>query len=134
LSVCSLSSCPPHVPGPLFLPIASISSINIIAGAIFLAFSNRSLTLEAPTQTNISTNSEPEILKKGTSDSPATARANIVFPVPGGPTNNTPFGILAPRFLNFFGFFKNSTTSANSSFSSSAQATSLNKTFSLSLS
>jgi hypothetical protein len=106
----------------------------MIAGAIFLAFSNKSLTLEAPTQTNISTNSEPDILKNGTSDSPATALANIVFPVPGGPTNKTPLGILAPRFLNFLGFLRNSTTSANSSFSSSAQATSLNITFSLSLS
>jgi hypothetical protein len=106
----------------------------MIAGAIFLAFSNKSLTLEAPTQTNISTNSEPEILKNGTLDSQATALANIVFPVPGGQTKRTPLGIFAHKFLNFLGFFKNSTTSANSSFSSSAQATSLNKTFSLSLS
>jgi hypothetical protein len=107
LSVCSLSSCPPPEPGHLFFPIASISSIKIIAGDIFLAFSNKSLTLEAPTQTNISTNSEPEILKNGTFDSPATALANIVFPVPGGPTSKTPLGIFAQRFLNFLGFFKN---------------------------
>jgi hypothetical protein len=106
----------------------------MIAGAIFLAFSNKSLTLDAPTQTNISTNSEPEILKKGTFDSQATALANIVFPVPGGPTNSVPLGILAHKSLNFFGFFKNCTTSASSSFSSSAPATSLNKTLSLSLS
>ena len=43
---------------------------------------------------------KPEILKKGTPASPATARANSVLPVPGGPYNNTPLGILAPRALN----------------------------------
>lgn len=43
----------------LFFPIASISSINIIEGELFLAYSNKSLTLEAPKPTNISTNSEP---------------------------------------------------------------------------
>ena len=40
----------------------------------------------APTPTNISTNSEPEMLKNGTPASPATARAISVLPVPGGPT------------------------------------------------
>jgi hypothetical protein len=61
--------------------------------------------------------------KKGTFDSPATARARRVFQVPGGPCNNIPLGILAPRFLYFEGFFKKSTTSFKSSFSSSAHAT-----------
>ena len=46
--------------------------------------------------TNISTNSEPEIEKKGTFDSPATALASIVLPVPGGPTSKMPLGIEAP--------------------------------------
>jgi hypothetical protein len=87
--------------------MASISSIKIIAGAIFLAFSNKSLTLDAQTHTNISTNSEPEILKKGTSLSHATALANIVLPVPGGPTNNVHLGILAHISLNFLGFLRN---------------------------
>ena len=72
-NVCSLSSCPPPRPAPLFLPTASISSMNIIAGAFFLACSNKSLTLEAPTPTNISTKSEPLIVKNGTPASPATA-------------------------------------------------------------
>ncbi len=40
---------------------ASISSIKIIAGAFCLACAKRSRTLEAPTPTNISTNSDPEI-------------------------------------------------------------------------
>ena len=51
-----------------------------------------SLTLDAPTPTNISTKSEPEIVKNGTPASPAIALASRVFPVPGGPTNKTPFG------------------------------------------
>ena len=67
-------------------------------GEFFLACSKRSLTLAAPTPTNISTNSDPLILKKGTLASPATAFASNVLPVPGGPTSNTPFGILPPSF------------------------------------
>jgi hypothetical protein len=81
--------------------------MKIIAGAIFFALANKSLTLDAHTHTNISTNSEPEILKNGTFDSQATALASIVLPVPGGPTNNVHLGILAQISLNFLGFFKN---------------------------
>ena len=132
-SVCSLSSCPPPSPAPLWRPTASISSINTIHGAFFFASSNKSLSLEAPTPTNISTKSEPLIMKNGTPASPATAFAKSVFPVPGCPTNKTPFGILAPISANFLGFFKNSTISSNSSFSSSTPATSLNVTFVLSV-
>ena len=90
--------------------------MKIIAGAFFLAFINKSLTLEAPTPTNISTNSDPEIEKNGAFASPATARANKVLPVPGFPTSNTPVGIFAPNDSYFLGFFKKSTTSFKSSF------------------
>ena len=128
-NVCSLSSCPPPKPAPLWRPTASISSMKIIHGAFLFACSNKSLTLEAPTPTNISTKSEPLIIKKGTPASPATAFASNVLPVPGCPTSNTPFGILAPISVNFFGAFKNSTISCNSSFSSSTPATSLKVTF-----
>ena len=62
------------------------------------ACSNKSLTREAPTPTNISTKSAPLILKNGTLASPAIALANKVFPVPGGPTNRTPLGIFPPSF------------------------------------
>ena len=48
--------------------------------------------------TNISTNSEPEIEKKGTLDSPAT-----VLPVPGGPTRRMPLGMEAPISSYFLG-------------------------------
>ena len=88
-----------------------------------MASSKRSLTLLAPTPTNISTKSEPDIVKKGTPASPATAFAKRVFPVPGGPTNIIPLGILAPSLVYFPGSFKKSTTSASSSFSSSSPAT-----------
>ncbi len=103
LSVCSLSSCPPPSPANLCLPTASISSINtiqplpIVFVALF-ACSKRSLTLDAPTPTNISTKSEPDILKNGTPASPATAFARSVLPVPGAPIRRTPLGIRPPSF------------------------------------
>ena len=40
---------------------------------------------------------------------------SMVLPVPGGPTNSTPFGIRAPMSRNFLGIFKKSTISINSS-------------------
>ncbi len=83
--------------------MASISSINTIHGAFSFACPKRSRTLEAPIPTNISTNSDPDIEKNGTFDSPATAFASIVLPVPGGPTRRTPFGIDAPTSVYFFG-------------------------------
>ena len=84
-------------------------------GAFASACWNRSRMRAAPTPTNISTNSEPLRLKNGTCASPATARASSVLPVPGGPTSSTPFGIRPPRFVYFFGFFRNSTISFSSS-------------------
>jgi hypothetical protein len=90
---------------------------------------NKSLTLEAPTPTNISTKSEPDNEKKGTLASPATALASKVFPVPGSPTNNAPFGILPPSLVYFVGFFKKSTISLTSSLAPSSPATSLKVTF-----
>ena len=102
--------------------------MNTMAGAFFLASENRSRTRLAPTPTNISTKSEPEMVKKGTPASPATARASRVLPVPGGPTSRMPVGIFAPTRVNFLGFFRNCTISCSSSFSSSAPATSLKVT------
>ncbi len=76
--------------------MASISSMKMMSGALAFACSNRSRTREAPTPTNISTNSDPLIEKKGTPASPAVALASSVLPVPGGPTSSTPLGSLAP--------------------------------------
>ena len=84
-SVCSRSSLPPPSPAPRWRPTASISSTKMMQGAFCLACANRSRTREAPTPTNISTKSDPEIEKNGTPASPATALASSVLPVPGGP-------------------------------------------------
>ena len=124
LRVCSRSSCPPPSPAPRCRPTASISSTKTMQGALRFAWSNRSRTREAPTPTNISTNSLPLMEKKGTPASPATARARRVLPVPGGPTRRTPFGILAPSERKRSGNFRNSTTSWSSSLASSTPATS----------
>ncbi|KKU43264.1 MAG: hypothetical protein UX59_C0024G0020 [Microgenomates group bacterium GW2011_GWA1_46_7] len=104
-----------------------------MAGAAFLAVSNKSRTRDAPTPTNISINSLPAIEKNETPASPATALAIKVFPTPAGPTSNTPLGVRAPTFLYFSGFFKKSTTSTSSALASSTPATSSNLTFCLPL-
>jgi hypothetical protein len=70
--------------------------MNIMQGEFFLAVANKSLTLEAPTPTNISINSAAEIEMKGTPASPATAFARSVLPVPGSPYKTTPLGGLIP--------------------------------------
>mmetsp|Transcript_30131 Transcript_30131/g.37232 ORF Transcript_30131/g.37232 Transcript_30131/m.37232 type:complete len:234 (-) Transcript_30131:340-1041(-) len=129
LSVCSRSSLPPPpmpppAPPARAPPIASISSINTMQGAFFLAWEKRSRTREAPTPTNISTNSEPEAEMNGTPASPATARARRVLPVPGGPSMIAPRGILAPSAEYLAGFLRNSTISVSSSFEASQPATS----------
>ena len=51
--------------------------------------------------------------KNGTLASTATARAIKVFPVPGGPTSNAPFGNEAPISAYFDGLCRKSTISAN---------------------
>jgi hypothetical protein len=103
LSVCSRSSLPPPKPAPRWRPTASISSMNTMHGAFFFACSNMSRTRAAPTPTNISTKSEPEIEKNGTFASPAIALASSVLPVPGEPTISTPRGMRPPSFWNLDG-------------------------------
>ena len=98
--------------------------MKMMQGAFFLACSNMSRTRLAPTPTNISTKSEPEIVKKGTLASPAMARASSVLPVPGGPTSSTPRGMRPPSRWNFCGSRRNSTISCKSSLASSTPATS----------
>ena len=105
--------------------------MKIIQGAFSLACLKRSLTRLAPTPTNISTKSLPLKLKNGTCASPATALASKVLPVPGGPINNAPLGILPPSAVYFFGFFKKSTISITSTFASSSPATSPKLIFTL---
>ena len=100
--------------------------MKMIAGATCLALSNRSRTRLAPTPTIISTNSEAEIEKKGTSASPATALASSVLPVPGAPDSSTPRGICAPIWLYRSGLRRKSTISVTSFLTSSMPATSAN--------
>ena len=111
---------------PRARPMASISSMNTMQGAFDFACWNRSRTRDAPTPTNISTKSDPDIEKKGTFASPAIALASSVFPVPGGPTSSAPFGILPPSFVYLSGLFRNDTISSTSCFASASPATSLN--------
>mmetsp|Transcript_34735 Transcript_34735/g.79269 ORF Transcript_34735/g.79269 Transcript_34735/m.79269 type:complete len:367 (-) Transcript_34735:165-1265(-) len=124
LMVCSRSSLPPANPAPRWRPTASISSMKMMQGAFFLAWENMSRTRLAPTPTNISTNSEPEIEMKGTPASPATALARRVLPVPGGPSRITPLGILQPFLEYTSGCFRKSTTSTSSALAPSHPATS----------
>jgi hypothetical protein len=98
--------------------------MKMMQGAFFLPCSNMSRTRLAPTPTNISTKSEPEMVKNGTFASPAMERASSVLPVPGGPTSSTPFGILPPRRWNFCGSRRKSTISSSSALASSMPATS----------
>ncbi len=121
--VCSRSSWASG-PTPRAFPSASSSSMKTMHGARSRACRKRSRTRAAPTPTNISTNSEPLMLKKGTAASPATARASSVLPVPGGPTRRMPFGILPPSRRNLSGVFRNSMTSWSSCLASSTPATS----------
>jgi hypothetical protein len=110
--------------------------MKMIAGAFFLAAAKSSLTRLAetlvskgtrrrntldpatpyppPTPTNISSKLLPLAKRNGTSASPATARASIVLPVPGGPVRSTPLGSFPPSVENFSGFRKNSTSSSSS--------------------
>ena len=56
------SESPFLLPSTLFPPIESTSSINMIAGAAYLAITNNSLTILAPSPIYFYTNSEPETL------------------------------------------------------------------------
>ena len=102
--------------------------MKMIAGALFFASSNSSRTRAAPTPTNISMNSDPLIEKNGTPDSPATARASSVLPVPGGPTSSTPRGTLPPSRRKRSGSFRNCTISCRSRLAAVRPATSSNVT------
>src|SRR6266511_1643730 len=102
--------------------------MKMMQGAFFFPCSNRSRTREAPTPTNISTKSAPEMEKNGTPASPATARASSVLPVPGGPMSSTPFGMRPPRRVNLFGSLRKEMISSSSCFDSSMPATSENVT------
>lgn len=104
-----------------FVPIASSSSMKIIAGFLSLAKANASLTSLAPSPINICTSWGPAnfrnvdcneemnltrfamviILQQNlTLVCEAQALASNVFPVPGGPYMRTPFGGCIPMLTN----------------------------------
>mmetsp|Transcript_34760 Transcript_34760/g.107558 ORF Transcript_34760/g.107558 Transcript_34760/m.107558 type:complete len:393 (-) Transcript_34760:178-1356(-) len=133
LSVCSTSSFAPPSE-KLFSrrrrPSASISSMKTTHGASDLARSKSCRTRAAPRPTNISTNSEPEHERNGARADVASARANNVLPVPGGPTSNTPRGGRAPSaaYARADAPDVSATSSATSRFAASMPATLSNVT------
>mmetsp|Transcript_27252 Transcript_27252/g.48545 ORF Transcript_27252/g.48545 Transcript_27252/m.48545 type:complete len:200 (-) Transcript_27252:893-1492(-) len=68
-----------------FVPIASISSIKMIAGLFSLASRNASRTNFAPSPINICTSCGPASFRNAALVCAAHARAMSVLPVPGGP-------------------------------------------------
>ncbi len=72
-------------PYPLVVVIASISSKKIIVGDACLAFSKTFLIPFSDSPTHLEISSGPLTETKFASDSFATAFANKVLPVPGGP-------------------------------------------------
>mmetsp|Transcript_32186 Transcript_32186/g.43959 ORF Transcript_32186/g.43959 Transcript_32186/m.43959 type:complete len:226 (-) Transcript_32186:463-1140(-) len=80
-------------------PMESISSMNTMDGAALAACLKSVRTRAGPLPTNTSTKSLAEQAKNGTLASAAVTRASSVFPLPGGPTNNTPAGRRAPTRL-----------------------------------
>ena len=115
---------------PLTLLILSNSSKKIIVGATILAFLNNSLIFFSLSPTHLLINSGPFTEMKFAFASFAIALASNVFPVPGGPYNNIPFGGFIPAFSNNSGFFKgNSIVSCNAFFVSSKPPMSFQVTF-----
>jgi hypothetical protein len=120
LSVCSRSEL---LSEPRLAPTASSSSMKMIAVFALRASANSRRMRAAPSPANISTNEAADCEKNSAPDSPATALASSVLPVPGGPCRRMPFGTCAPRASNRCGLRRNSTTSASSALASSAPAT-----------
>ena len=98
-----------------FVPMASISSMKMIAGAFSFASANASRTNLAPSPMNICTKSGPASFKYAALVCAAHARAMSVLPVPGGPYNKTPFGARMPSVLNFSACVIGSTTASRNS-------------------
>lgn len=72
------------------IPIASSSSIKMMAGCFSLAKAKASLTSLAPSPINICTSCGPANFKNVDLVWAAQARAKSVFPVPGAPYKSTP--------------------------------------------
>lgn len=80
-------------------PIASISSMKMMAGDFSRARAKASRTILAPSPMNIWTRAGPASFRKVALVCAAHARAISVLPVPGGPCRSTPLGGLMPSDL-----------------------------------
>jgi len=89
---------PPECEEYLFVPIASISSINTIEGALSWAALNNYLTNFGPSPRYFCISYDPTTLKNVADVWFATALASKVFPVPGGPYKITPLGGFTPTY------------------------------------
>mmetsp|Transcript_22998 Transcript_22998/g.48708 ORF Transcript_22998/g.48708 Transcript_22998/m.48708 type:complete len:221 (-) Transcript_22998:835-1497(-) len=97
------------------VPIASISSMNMIQGDFSLASAKASRTSLAPSPMNICTSWGPASFKKVAFVCAAHALAISVLPVPGGPYSSTPFGGRIPKFSKCFLCVMGSTMASTSS-------------------
>ena len=83
--------------GPRFFEIQNFATKakqhNDFSILFYLAITNSSRTILAPSPINFCTSSDPETLMNVHSVWCATARASSVLPVPGGPYSNTPWKI-----------------------------------------
>ena len=71
--------------------------MKMMEGWHCLAAVKRLLTSFSPSSTNLLVRLLALMLKKALSDSLATARASMVFPLPGGPNSNNPLvGVRSP--------------------------------------
>ena len=98
------SLSPPEPSSNRAPPTASISSKKIMHAFFVRAISKSSRTILAPSPTYFWTSSDPMTRMKHASVLFATALAQRVFPVPGGPYISTPFGGSIPKLTNFSGF------------------------------
>lgn len=92
----------------LFGAIESISSMKMIAGLCFYAYSNAFLRFPSASPAILDIIYGPLIKKKKAPVSFATALAIKVFPEPGGPYNKTPRGGLTPKVLKSWGCLRGS--------------------------
>ncbi len=106
------SFSPPELESYLFVPIASISSMKIIAGECYCAVLNSYLTSFGPSPRYFWISSDPTTLKKVADVSLATALASNVFPVPGSPYKMTPLGGWIPMSSYISGCVKGSSTAS----------------------
>ena len=99
----------------MHLPLGIILSKKImlnsfLPGEFFSASSNAFLKLDSDSPASLDMISGPLMRKKNAPVSLATALANSVFPVPGGPYSNIPRGGFTPIALNKLGCRNGSST------------------------